>query len=64
MKVSKTYLENKIQELNDWILVNEIKENSIKTNRHIEYTHKKRSRDYYVNKLIELEENQLTSIKV
>ncbi|WP_268848118.1 hypothetical protein [Flavobacterium aestivum] len=57
MKVSKQWLETKIKELNDWLFANE-------KGIHFEFTHKKRSRDYYVNKLIELEENQLMSIKV
>jgi hypothetical protein len=57
MAVTKQWLENKIQELNDWLIAYEILANS-------EYAHKKGSRDYYVNKLIELEENQLQTIKV
>lgn len=57
MTVSKEWLENKIKELNDWLLANE-------KGIHFEYAHKKRSRDYYVNKLIELEENELQIIKV
>ena len=57
MKVSKQWLENKIKALNEWLLANE-------KGIHFEYAHKKRSRDYYVGKLIELEENQLETIKV
>lgn len=57
MKASKQFLENKIKELNDWLVEHE-------KGIHFEYAHKKRSRDYYVNKLIELEENQLKTIKV
>lgn len=57
MKVSQQWLESKIKELNDWLIANE-------KGIHFEYAHKKRSRDYYVNKLIELEENQLKTIKV
>ena len=57
MKVSKQWLETKIKELNDWLIANEKGIN-------FEFAPKKRSRDYYVNKLIELEENQLTTIKV
>lgn len=57
MKVSKQWLETKIKELNEWLFANE------KGTPH-EYARQKRNRDYYVNKLIELEENQLTTIKV
>jgi len=55
MKVSKQWLENKIKELNDWLFNNE---------NHKEYNQNKNARGYYVNKLIELEENQLETIKV
>lgn len=55
MKVSQQWLESKIKELNDWLFVNE---------NHKEYTQNKQARDYYVNKLIELEANQLKTIKV
>jgi hypothetical protein len=57
MEVTKQWLENKIKTLNDWLLENE-------KGIHFEYAKNKRSRDYYVNKLIELEENKLTTIKV
>jgi hypothetical protein len=57
MKVNQHWLENKIAALNDWLIANE-------KGIHFEYAQKKRSRDYYVNKLIELEENQLETIKV
>lgn len=57
MTVSKQWLENKVKELNDWLLENE-KEN------HFEYAPNKHNRDYYVRKLIDLEENQLETIKV
>ncbi|MBP7319113.1 MAG: hypothetical protein KA980_12990 [Flavobacterium sp.] len=57
MTVSKQWLENKIKELNDWLIRNE------KTN-HFEYAPKKQNRDYYVRKIIELEENDLETIKV
>lgn len=57
MKVSKMWLETKIKDLNDWLLANE-------KGIHFEFAQKKRKRDYYVNKLIELEENQLETIKV
>lgn len=57
MTVTKQWLENKIKELNDWLFDNE------KSN-HFEYAPNKHKRDYYVRKLIELEENQMTTIKV
>lgn len=52
--VSKQWLENKVKELNDWLFEND------KDNK----SYKKHIRNYYVNKLIELEENQLETIKV
>lgn len=58
MKVSKDWLENKIKELNDWLTQNENKP------FFAEYDIEKQKRNYYVNKLIELEENQLETIKV
>jgi hypothetical protein len=57
MKVSQEWLGIKIKELNDWLFVNE-------KATPLEYTQNKNARDYYVNKLIELEENQLETIKV
>jgi hypothetical protein len=57
MKVSKQWLETKIAALNEWLLANE-------KGNHFEYAPNKHKRDYYVSKLIELEENQLTSIKI
>lgn len=57
MKVSKVWLDRKIKELNDWLIAHE-------KGIHFEYAQNKQKRDYYVHKLIELEENQLTKIKV
>jgi hypothetical protein len=57
MTVSKQWLENQIKELNDWLFDNE-------KGNHFEYAPKKHKRDYYVRKLIELEENQMPNIKV
>ncbi|HEX8577137.1 MAG TPA: hypothetical protein VF677_12655 [Flavobacterium sp.] len=57
MTVTKQWLENKIKQLNDWLRENE-------KGIHFEYVKNKRSRDYYVGKLIELEEDQLSTIKV
>lgn len=56
MTVSSYWLNNKINELNDWLQCNH------KT--HFDYANKKHNRDYYVNKLIELEENGLDNIKL
>ena len=57
MIVKKHWLENQIKELNDWLIENE-------KGIHFEYAPNKHKRDYYVNKLIELEENKLQTIKV
>lgn len=60
MKVTQQWLENKIKSLNEWLIECDI------TNQinHFEYAVKKRNRDYYVRKLIDLEENQLKTIIV
>ena len=55
MVVSKNWLDNKIKELNEWLTSNE---------NHEDYSKNKYARDYYVNKIIDLEENQQTTIKV
>lgn len=57
MAVSKQWLENRIKELNDWLL------NDLNF-KHPDFPINKQKRDYYVRKLIELEENQITSISV
>ena len=57
MTVTKQWLENKIKELNDWLFENE-------KGNHFEYAPNKHKRDYYVRKLIELEENQLKAIEI
>ena len=57
MTVTKQWLENKIKELNDWLFDNE-------KGNHFEYAPNKHKRDYYVRKLIELEENQLKAIEI
>jgi hypothetical protein len=57
MRATKQFLENKIKELNDWLFDNEKNQSpEFKTNKH--------KRDYYVRKLIELEENQLKAIEI
>jgi hypothetical protein len=57
MRVTKEWLEKKIKDLNDWLFIHE-------KGNHFEYAPNKQKRDYYVNKLIELEENQLETIKI
>ncbi|CAM2901457.1 hypothetical protein [Flavobacterium frigoris] len=57
MIVSKQWLENKIKELNQWLLDHE-------KGNHFDYAPKRQSRNYYVQKLIDLEENQLETIKI
>lgn len=57
MRVTKEWLENKIKDLNEWLFIHE-------KGNHFEYAPNKQKRDYYVNKLIELEENQLETIKI
>lgn len=56
MKVSKQWLENKVKELNE-----SLQENKESTGL---YQLTKRNRDYYVSKLIELEESELSHINV
>ena len=57
MTVTKQWLENKIKELNDWLFDNE-------KGNHFEYAPNKHKRDYYVRKLIELEENKIKNIEI
>ncbi|MFY8187520.1 MAG: hypothetical protein ACOVLC_06115 [Flavobacterium sp.] len=57
MTVNKEWLEKKVKELNDWLREHE-------KGTHFEYAQKKQNRDYYVNKLIELEESGIQKIKV
>jgi hypothetical protein len=57
MIVSKQWLEAKVKELNDWLKEHE-------KGVHFEYAQKKQNRDYYVGKLIELEESGIQKIKV
>lgn len=56
MKVSKHYLESKIADLNQWLMEN--------APVHFQYKQKEHNRNYYVRKLIELEENNLKTIKI
>ena len=57
MKVTEKWLENKITELNNWLKEHE-------SGIHFEYAKKKRERDYYVNRLLDLIENQEETIAV
>lgn len=57
MIVSKDWLEREIKTLNEWLFANS-------AGIHFEYAPNKHKRDYYVNKLIELEEGNLKTIKV
>lgn len=56
MVANKSWLEKRITELNDWIQEH--------TKTHPEYNLKVHDRNYYVNKIIELEENNLKHIKI
>lgn len=57
MKVTKKWLENKIETLNNWLM-----ENS--KGIHFEYAPNKQKRDYYVNKLLELQEKNIEKIAI
>jgi hypothetical protein len=54
--VNKDWLDRRIEELNDWLFEN-------KDNRK-EYREKEHQRNYYVSKLIELEENNYKLIQL
>ncbi|MCJ1808959.1 hypothetical protein [Flavobacterium covae] len=56
MNATKTWLETKITELNHWL--------QAAPNKHPEYAQKEQNRNYYVRKLIELEEYELEYIEV
>ncbi len=57
MTVSKTWLEAKIKELNEWL-------QNHQQNQDGNYVVKEHSRNYYVNKLIELDESGAKNIKL
>lgn len=59
--VSTEWLERKIKELNDWLVSPDALS---KGEENPDYKLRKRDRDYFVQRLIELEENGLTQIKV
>lgn len=56
MEVTKEWLEKKIDRLNAWL--------KRSTEVHFNYRLKTQNRDYYVRKLIELEETKTNTIKV
>lgn len=56
MKRDKQWLEQKVADLNNWIQQH--------PETHFEYRLKVQNRNYYVNKLIELEESNLKFIKI
>lgn len=56
MEVTKQWLESKIAKLNDWL--------DRASSKHFKYRLKCQNRDYYVRKLIELEEQSLDTIKI
>ncbi len=56
MRVSQGYLEIKVKEISDWLLVN--------SSNHEQYKQKKQQRDYYVYKLCEMEELGVEIIKI
>lgn len=57
MKLTKQQLENKIKNFNDWL---QYHNNGI----HFEYAKNKKKRDYYVDKLLELEKSGDNQIEI
>lgn len=57
MNVDKQWLERKIAELNDWL-------QQAENNNHPEYSLNQHNRNYYVNKLIELDDHRQKTINV
>lgn len=56
MKVRKEYIENKVKELNEWLQSNKID--------HPDYKQKTHNRNFYVDKLIEMDENGLEKVTI
>ena len=56
MEVTKQWLEAKIAKLNAWL--------DRASSKHFKYRLKHQNRDYYVRKLIELEESKTETIKI
>lgn len=57
MTVTKDWLETKVQELNEWIRIHE-------NTKHPQLNEKLQNRNYYVNKLVEMDDNELEKIKI
>lgn len=57
MKLTKNQLESRIKNLNDWLIMNS-------KGIHFEYAENKNKRDYYVSKLIDLENYNLENIDI
>jgi hypothetical protein len=57
MTVTKEYLERRVISLNKWL-------QDPQNDKHDQFRQNVHKRNYYVNKLIELEENNLNSIKI
>ncbi|WP_268846777.1 hypothetical protein [Flavobacterium aestivum] len=57
MIATKDWLETKVQELNEWIITHE----NIK---HPQLNEKIQNRNYYVNKLVEMDETGIEKIKI
>ncbi|MBU2525199.1 MAG: hypothetical protein KKC03_01170 [Bacteroidetes bacterium] len=56
MKVTAEWLETEIKKQNDWLQTN--------SPSHYDYKRREHKRNYYVNKLIEKEENGLLTINI
>lgn len=56
MKVSKEYIENKVKELNEWLQANKSTDPDYKQKTH--------NRNFYVDKLIEMDENGLEKVTI
>jgi len=56
MQVTKEWLETEIKKQNDWLQTN--------SQVHFDYKNSEHKRNYYVNKLIEMDENGLLTINI
>lgn len=56
MTVSREFIENKVKELNEWLQANKIS--------HPDYKQKTHNRNFYVDKLIEMDENGLEKVTI
>ncbi|MEB3799832.1 hypothetical protein INQ45_01655 [Flavobacterium columnare] len=57
MTVTKDWIEAKVQELNDWIRIHE-------NTNHPQLNEKIQNRNYYVSKLVEMDELELENITI